>query len=453
MSLDAPVRLLEVVDPSTLTELCSRFAGAFGLGLRVYDDAGGQVAEASRDTALLDWIFSHSEARRAFTEFVTFLKGVNLEPGEDAIHEDPVTGARWLVTPVAHEFDVLGRMLCGPYLPPDAVDELPFGHRYGEGEEGATLAACRAALPRIDEVDLRERLGVLLSALDAVCHAGLRALLTSKVHLDSITEAYNELQRANAQLAEVNAGLAGQNARLRELDDIKSNFIATVSHELRTPLTAVIGYGEMLLEELAGPINEEQREYLRHIVGRGSDLLNLIGGILELARIEKGAQPIHRSMCDVGQVVAAALGSVAPQALDAQVRLVNGGSAVPRLSLDADKMRQVLVNLVSNAIKFTPAGGQVTVSAMVGRHAEVDIEPALVLTVRDTGIGIPAHEHERVFESFYQVDNSSTRSVGGTGLGLSIVKNFVHLHGGVVLLESAVGHGTTFAVVVPAQVS
>ena len=451
MSLDAPVRLLEVVDTATLADLCRRFADAFGLGLRIYDGAGGQVAEVSRDAGLAEWIFSQPEARRPFTEFVTGLKGVALDPGEDAVLDDPVTGARWLVAPVAHEFDVLGSLVCGPYLPPDAVDALPWGHRFGEGEVGEALAARRAALPRVDEVTLRARLHLLLGSLDAVCHAGLKALLTSKVHLDSITEAYNELQAANARLAEVNAGLASQNARLRELDDIKSNFIATVSHELRTPLTAVIGYGEMLLEELAGPITPEQREYLSHIVGRGSDLMNLIGGILDLARIEKGAQAIQRTPSDVGAIVHDALGSVNPQAHAAQVRLVSRVPNLPRLALDADKLRQVLVNLLGNAIKFTPAGGQVTVSAMVGRHAEVDIEPALVLSVADTGVGIPAHEHARVFEAFYQVDNSSTRAFGGTGLGLSIVKNFVHMHGGVVLLESAEGRGSTFVVVLPAQ--
>lgn len=448
MSLDEPVRLLDLLDPENLSDLCGHFAALFNLSLRVYDERGAQVAEANLDGDLLQWIFQQREHRGPFTHFVSSLISRPLDPDQPSVHRDPLFGMCWLVQPIVHEFEVLGRLVCGPYLDPEApaLPPLPAA----SGPPPPALQARWAQLMRSGEAGLRQKLALLLSALDAQCHAGLKVLLTGRIHLSSLTRAYAELKLTHERLAEAHSELQAQNARLRELDDIKSNFIATISHELRTPLTAVIGYGEMLLEELAGPINDEQREYVQHIVARGGDLLTLIGGLLDLARIEQGAAPLQRAACDIAQVVAEALASVAPQAAQAQVQLSAPIPPLPRLSLDAQKLRQILINLLNNAVKFTPIGGRVWLEATLGRHAEVDIEPALVISVHDTGIGVPAEAQAQLFEPFFQADNSSTRSFGGTGLGLSIVKEYVQLHGGAVLFEAHPAGGSIFTLVLPA---
>ena len=224
--------------------------------------------------------------------------------------------------------------------------------------------------------------------------------------------------------------------------------MATVSHELRTPLTSVIGYSEMLLEGLAGPLAAEQREYVTTIMEKGESLLHLISGILDISKIEKGGiQELNRQVVRPESVLDA-ITTVRPQAQKKDLTLdVVVAPDLPDIYVDTYKVRQVLLNLLSNAVKFTLQGGRITVS--------VDLESAdgpgtwVRYAVEDTGIGIPADKLDRVFDVFFQVDNSSTREYGGTGLGLSIVRSFVESHGGSVRVQSVPGQGSTFSFTMP----
>ncbi len=276
--------------------------------------------------------------------------------------------------------------------------------------------------------------------------AGLERVVFARMHSAS-------MEHADAELHAQNTRLAMAVARLEELDKIKSNFLATVSHELRTPLTSVIGYSEMLLEGLAGPLNSEQREYVTTVMEKGEQLLSIITGILDISRIEAGGVNLDRASFDVSEVIVSALSTVAPTARRKRLTVeAELPPSLPAVLADRDKVRQVLVNLVGNAVKFTPEGGRVVVRAEPGalrRDSDCDGARGLRVAVSDSGIGIPPDAMAKIFDPFFQVDSSSTREYGGTGLGLSIVRSFVHAHGGAVWAESAPGRGSTFFFTVP----
>jgi signal transduction histidine kinase len=282
------------------------------------------------------------------------------------------------------------------------------------------------------------------------------------MHIESVTSSYHELQDKARTLRE-------QNDRLQELDKLKSNFLATVSHELRTPLTSVIGYSEMLLEGMAGAMNDEQRDYVRTIMDKGESLLSMISQILDLSRIESGNLRLVITDFNVREVLRAALTSVVPQCQKKGIHLeTHIGEDLPFLKGDREKIGQVVVNLLGNASKFTPAGGRIKLSADrftgprrarstdkadhgAGQLFDLADESFVRIVVEDTGIGIPQDKLDRIFERFFQVDNSSTREFGGTGLGLSIVKSFIDAHGGDIRVDSETGKGSRFTVLLPVE--
>jgi signal transduction histidine kinase len=297
----------------------------------------------------------------------------------------------------------------------------------------------------------------LQATLDLLLFSGLRALLASNMHLATVRESFRELSEKNSKLQ-------AAYERLKELDRLKSNFLATVSHELRTPLTSIIGYSEMLREGIVGDLNEEQKEFVGTIHDKGEQLLGLIKTLLDLSKLESGTMSLRKAQMQVGALVNDVVATLTPQARKKGVELLaRVDESLPELWADTDRLRQVLLNLSENAIKFTPAGGTVTVSAALtwldggdlGGAGGVLMLPVkrkgIQLRVADTGIGISDDERARVFDAFYQVDSSSTREQGGTGLGLSIVKRLVDAHDGTIQIESNAPHGTVFVVTIPAQ--
>lgn len=291
----------------------------------------------------------------------------------------------------------------------------------------------------------------LTGVVAQLLQSGFATWVTSEMHLATSESAHRALTQQNAELERAVA-------HLRELDQLKSNFLATVSHELRTPLTSVIGFSEMLVEGLAGPLNPEQTEYIRTILHRGEELLALITQVLEMSQLEVGAVKLRLSAQPLDVIVGRAIEVVQLAADNAGVRLIDALAAVPEVVVDAEKLQRVLQNLIGNAIKFCRSGGNVTVSAAIAPirkpfDAETlfgeEANDALRVTVRDTGSGIEENQLQRIFEAFYQVDASSTRQHGGAGLGLSIVKNLVQAHGGDVWAQSEVGVGTAFHFTIP----
>ena len=219
-------------------------------------------------------------------------------------------------------------------------------------------------------------------------------------------------------------------------------FFSTMSHELRTPLTSIIGFSQLLLEDAAtADWDTEQQDMLERILKNGQHLLSLINDVLDLEKIEAGRMEIIYTQVDVRDLLTWVVEETQSIAHNLVLR-ADVEDGVDSLETSQVKLRQILLNLVSNALKFTEQGG-VTVSA---RRADAG---HIAFAVQDTGVGIPADVQERIFEAFYQVDGSYTRKSGGTGLGLSIVSQLTTLLGGTIELTSAPGQGSTFTVILP----
>lgn len=228
-----------------------------------------------------------------------------------------------------------------------------------------------------------------------------------------------------------------------ELDRMKSNFISIVSHELKTPLTSIKGFVRLLDAERVGPINEKQRHYLEIVARQTESLTKLINDLLDLSRIEAGIIEVKREAVDLREVVADVLAQLDNLAQEKEISVrTDLPPNLPAVCGDADRLGQVFMNLIHNAIKFTPPGGEVIVRAS-------EQGDYCLVKVSDTGIGISQQDLPKIFNKFYQVDSSTTRQQSGTGLGLSISRELVQAHGGRMWVDSRRGKGTTFSFVLP----
>jgi len=236
--------------------------------------------------------------------------------------------------------------------------------------------------------------------------------------------------------------MAEQNKRLLELDRLKDEFLSLVSHELRTPLTSIRGYLDLVLDEEAGELNDEQRRFLQAVERNSGRLLRLVGDLLFVAQADAGRLSLERAKVDLAELAAHCVEGAAPTASEKSVTLVLLADSVPPLVGDRGRLAQVLDNLVSNALKFTPEGGTVEVRT----RPDGDF---VALEVEDTGIGIPAEDQPRLFERFFRSPVADEKAIPGTGLGLAIVKAIVEAHEGRISVESRVGKGTTFRVELP----
>jgi PAS domain S-box-containing protein len=269
---------------------------------------------------------------------------------------------------------------------------------------------------------------------------------------------YEELQRASAQLEakvrEATAELAHQNELLRrqalaleQASAAKSQFLANVSHEFRTPLNAILGYSLMLIGGFYGQLSEEQSRTVQRIDANSKHLATLINDVLDIERIEAGRMPLQISQFPVQDVVDEVLeelqGVIAQSTVTVSVSVPDG---VPRFRSDRQKVKQILVNLLSNALKYTKDG---TIEILV-RHAGA--RGSVDLSVKDSGIGIAHEDHTRIFEPFQQAKRAITRPQGGTGLGLAISRRLARMLGGDIKVDSALGQGSTFTVAIPVRV-
>jgi signal transduction histidine kinase len=232
-------------------------------------------------------------------------------------------------------------------------------------------------------------------------------------------------------------------ARLEDLDAAKNGFLSSVSHELRTPLTSIMGYVEMLTDGAAGELTAEQLRMVGIVERNGGRLLTLIEDLLTLSRVEAGSLRLLIGDVAVGSMLQAVIDSMAPMAAENKVTLsLDVPPDIGTIAADPDQLERAMLNLVSNAVKFTRPGGWVTVS--VGRRDDI-----VRLRVRDTGIGIPYAEQDKLFTRFFRSSISQQQAVQGTGLGLSIVKSVIEQHGGSIEIESTPGEGTTVKVLLP----
>lgn len=253
----------------------------------------------------------------------------------------------------------------------------------------------------------------------------------------------------------------------QELNQFKSSFIAHLSHEVRTPLTSVLGLSSILLQQHFGPINAKQEQYMSMIHSSGEHLLKLINDLLDLAKIEAGKQELYPESVNVAELCQSAIAMVAVRAASKQQQLaLELPVAIESIVVDQQRILQILINYLSNAVKFTPAGGSIILSSRLASESElaattIPVESTdsqscilpdthfLVLEVRDTGIGIPPEKQQLLFRSFQQVEVTSDHPYEGSGLGLALSKQLAELHGGRVAFTSTVGSGSTFSVWLP----
>ncbi|MDY9924773.1 ATP-binding protein [Methanosarcina sp.] len=226
---------------------------------------------------------------------------------------------------------------------------------------------------------------------------------------------------------------------------VKNSFIMNMSHELRTPLNSVIGFSDLLMEGAFGPMNTKQAKYVNNILISGKNLLEIINNLLDISRLEAGETTLKYEDVDVASLIGEVRVSLLSPASVKKITVeLNIDSSVGNVRADITKFRQILYNLVSNAIKFTPARGKVIISAC---KKDGDLE----IKVSDNGIGLSKESYEKIFMPFTQADSSAARGYGGAGLGLYIVRNFVDLHGGKIWVDSEVGKGSTFTFTLPVE--
>ena len=266
---------------------------------------------------------------------------------------------------------------------------------------------------------------------------------------DEVEFLADEFNRMAAQLQEYTAGLerkvAEKTAQLELANQHKSEFLANMSHELRTPLNAVIGFSEVLKEQMFGPLNDKQKEYTRDISASGQHLLSLINDILDLSKIEAGRMDLEASTFSLPVALENALTLIRERASRHNLKLEsNIEPGIETIFADERKVKQILINLLSNAVKFTQPGGRIGIT--VRRNGSV-----AEIAVSDTGPGIAPEDQERIFEEFRQLESTDSAKHEGTGLGLALAKRMVELHGGKISIQSEVGKGSVFTFTLPNQ--
>jgi signal transduction histidine kinase len=254
-----------------------------------------------------------------------------------------------------------------------------------------------------------------------------------------------ENSRLYAQERQLRQELETLNRQVHEANQRKSQFVTLVSHELRTPLTAIAGYVELLLE---GPVGEgatHQRKSLGIVKSNADRLIALIDDLLDIARLEVGKVELKRTTLDLAHLIQEVATALHPQLEAKGQRLtLDVADALPAIAGDAARITQILTNLLSNAQKYTPAGGRITIAA---RKETCGVR----VSVQDTGIGLSPEEQAQLFTPFFRAQHDKTQAVGGTGLGLAITRALVELHGGAITVTSMPGQGATFSFTLPAS--
>jgi len=290
--------------------------------------------------------------------------------------------------------------------------------------------------------------GTIDSALEAM-KRGASDYLTKPLNLEEmfvrLQKVLEEKQRF-VRLKDFATQLEKANEELKRIDEMKSEFVSVASHELRTPLAAIKNAVQLILQGKTGEINENQKKFLSMADRNISRLTNILNDLLNLSKIESGKIEMKIEELDPRALTEFILSSLRPQAEGRSIQLkMEIEKKLPSVYGDREKVEQILTNLVGNAIKFTPEGGEISVSARPSPRGG----NKLAISVRDSGIGISEDQQEKIFEKFHQVEGSLHRSVTGTGLGLAITKGLVEAHHGEIWVESEMGKGSTFTFTLP----
>ena len=454
LTLGNDVRLQDLVDHDALRDMVRSFHALFGISLRIFSSDGLLLAESVTGQEICHYIGTLPEGLRAC--MATVGKARTIEPAARTkeVTHPCFTGAQYRVFSIDYDNRKLGKAVLGPFLPAEVTSVPDALLSVDPKLDGSRALELLPRMPRAKAEAISLICEHLRRTLDLILWSGHKSLLTSQMHLSSVRESYRELQQKNEKLQEAVD-------RLRELDRLKSNFLGVVSHELRTPLTSIIGYSEMLVEGIAGPLAGDQLKFVQTINDKGQQLLQLIMSLLDLSKLESGTMSMKKGTVVMRELLSDVAATLTPKARKRSIAIeCTLDPGLGDVQGDPDRLRQVFVNLVDNAVKFSPEGGTIRVTAGPKAYDESSDEEGFSLlqpsrrmieiNVIDTGIGIPEEERERIFDAFYQVDSSSTREHEGTGLGLSIVKRLVDAHGGSVRASANTPTGAIFSVVLPA---
>ncbi len=352
---DSIVPIEELVERDGLKELCQSFHALFGIGVRVYSVDGALLAASAADQDLCVEIGASAAGHRACTGTMPGWSATTPGPRQEIVMPC-FTGAAYYVAAIEYDGRRVGRMIVGPYVPVQTTAPPATMAEAVPAFDAARASALLAKMPHAKPETIRRIGGHLKSALDLILFSGHKAHMTSKMHLASVRESYRELADKTQRLQEAFD-------RLKELDQLKSQFLATVSHELRTPLTSIIGYSEMLVQGLVGEMQPDQLEFVRTIHDKGEQLVKLIMGLLDLGKLESGTMRVVMRPTHIEPILAEVASTMMPAAKKKGVRLdvaLEGAFELPEIQGDSDRLRQVFLNLVENAIKFTAPGGSVT---------------------------------------------------------------------------------------------
>ena len=267
-----------------------------------------------------------------------------------------------------------------------------------------------------------------------------------QVNQDALEKTINVLRKSQVRIVELAENYEQEKIRAEEANQSKSEFLANMSHELRTPLNAINGFSDIMKKEMFGPLGDARyKEYVNDILFSGQHLLSLINDILDMSKIEAGKMTLNTEPLIMSDMIAQVIRIVRGRADENRLKLVYEGSQTPEIDADPRAVKQILLNLTTNAIKFTPEGGMVRIA----------VEPksaGLIVHVSDTGIGISEQDIARLAQPFEQIDSQHSRQHEGTGLGLALSKSLVELHGGNFKISSVVGEGTTVTFTLPNSV-
>jgi signal transduction histidine kinase len=448
------VRLEDVLSRDSVMSVSKSFFALFGLPVRVISHEGDLLADVHRDRPLCNYVNTLSSGERECASTVGTVR--DLEPNGQTIVHPCFTGAVYRIAPLVYQGRPIGRFIVGPYVPAETNGPPASLTTVDDAIDVPTARGHFDRMPRVREDIAEELSSHLKGVLELLVFSGHRAQLASTMQVANVRENYREL-------AEKNEALKTSYDELKQLDQLKSTFLATVSHELRTPLTSIIGYTEMLESGSAGALSDGQAEFLKTIRGKADQLLGLISSLLDLGRLEARSLELHNEAVDPHALLSDVGSTIVPNANRRNVALdIQVAEGTPKIWGDAIRLQQIVLNLADNALKFTREGGDVVLGAEPGELESTGpsglgsalfaaSRPAVVLTVRDTGMGIPEDSLSRIFDAFYQIDAGTTRAHSGAGLGLSIVKQLVDGHGGKIDVTSTVGEGTIFIVTLPAD--
>jgi len=296
----------------------------------------------------------------------------------------------------------------------------------------------------VADVNTDDEIGVLGNTFNYMVG---RVTFTSK-KLEEEVERKTALLNERTRLLSL---LENANRELRALDKLKSTFLANMSHELRTPMNAIIGYTDLLLDKIDGPINEEQEKSLKKVANNARHLMQLINDVLDISKIESGKMKLSPKEIDLKWIIESVTATFEPLMKNKDIGLtINIAEGLPLIFGDEDKVKQILINLLSNAIKFTNAGGITITAKLSERGVNPGELPVFAeICVQDTGIGIKDEDIRKIFDKFVQVDLTTVRQYEGTGLGLSIARGLVALHKGMIWVTSTYGEGSIFCFTLP----